>query len=143
MKPKRKISIFLPMKKKADTLFVFLQKRSLTAKVLPGYYGFWGGGAEGDESPEEALIREVQEELGLKISISDVRLLNHYEFLSSIKDVYLLESEDGFEETIVIGEGDYGTWFPLEEVFERKDMIFEDKVVLSDVERVLKGAFIR
>jgi 8-oxo-dGTP diphosphatase len=34
------------------------------------YYLFPGGGAEGDETPEQAAVREAREELGLTVALT-------------------------------------------------------------------------
>lgn len=129
--------MFLPVRREGGGLLVYLQKRAADAERIPNYFGFWGGGADGDETPEQALVREVREEMGLEIDLKQVSLFSHYEFLGSTKDVFLFEPEDGWEESIVIGEGEYGKWFPTEEALKRSDIIFEDKVVINDLERRL------
>lgn len=48
-----------------------------------------------------------------------------------------IEAESGWEDQIVIGEGDYGRWFEVSGALERPDIIFEDKVVLNDLERLI------
>lgn len=140
--PKRHISILLPYILEDGSTKVFLQKRSLDQK-LPGYFGFWGGGAENDENPEETLIREIKEELAIDLNIDEVVLLNRYEFLRSVKSVYLFKTEMGWEKAVTVGEGEYGKWFDVEEALGLKNIIFEDKVVLSDLERVLYNKPIR
>lgn len=137
MMDKRLISILLPIRLQDDRLSVFLQKRSADAKTLPNYFGFWGGGCEEGETPEQGLMREVKEELGVDLALVEVELFNHYEFLRSIKNVYVLRPQAHWEDDHVIGEGDYGQWFFTEEALERTDIIFEDKVVLNDLERRL------
>jgi 8-oxo-dGTP pyrophosphatase MutT (NUDIX family) len=42
---------------------ILLQQRSNDAERYPGYWGFFGGGIEGRETPEEAVRRECLEEL--------------------------------------------------------------------------------
>ena len=44
---------------------VLAEKRKLTKKVVPGVIALPGGHLEEGESPEEALLREVSEELGI------------------------------------------------------------------------------
>ena len=44
---------------------VLAEKRKLTKKVMPGAIALPGGHMEEGESPEEALLREVSEELGI------------------------------------------------------------------------------
>ncbi len=132
---KRLISIFLPIRIHNEEISVFLQKRSADMKVLPNHFGFWGGGCEEGETPEQALVREVKEELGIDIDVNQTEFFNHYEFLRSIKNVYTFTPEHGWENEHVIGEGDYGQWFTTTEALNRSDIIFEDKVVLNDLER--------
>lgn len=48
---------------------VLLVKRSQNENFLPDYYEMPGGKAEFGETPEEALIREVKEELNLVIKV--------------------------------------------------------------------------
>lgn len=103
--------------------------------VLPNHFGFWGGGVESGETPEQGLIREVKEELGIDLDINSVELFNRYEFLGSIKNIYLLYPEEGWEASHIIGEGEFGQWFTVEEVFDRADIIYEDKVIINDLER--------
>ena len=44
---------------------VLLERRSLTKRVVPGVLSIPGGHMEDSESPEEAVRRELREELGL------------------------------------------------------------------------------
>jgi 8-oxo-dGTP diphosphatase len=44
---------------------VLLERRSLTKRVVPGVLSIPGGHMEGTESPEEAVRRELREELGV------------------------------------------------------------------------------
>lgn len=44
---------------------ILLERRSLTKRVIPGMLAIPGGHMDPSESPEEAVQRELQEELGL------------------------------------------------------------------------------
>lgn len=46
---------------------IFLQDRT-GYKTLGEHYGFFGGGIEAGETPEQALVREIKEELNYEIS---------------------------------------------------------------------------
>ena len=64
---------------------VLLGKR-IKGKSLKGYWEFPGGKIESNETPEEALFREFQEELGVEIGMSKkmetiVYQYDHYDVL--------------------------------------------------------------
>ncbi len=140
----RQVSSFIPFKKEGDRLKVYLQKRSPNAERIPNYYGFWGGGLEGSETPEEALIREVREEIGIDISIPEVQLFNVYKFYKgSTKNIFLFEPKAGWEDTIKVSDDESGEWFYTEDALERSDIILEDKVVINDLERSFLGKEIK
>jgi 8-oxo-dGTP diphosphatase len=44
-----------------------LQHRTDDAPVLPGYWGFFGGGVEPGEGARETVVREAREELGITL----------------------------------------------------------------------------
>ncbi|MEH6940095.1 NUDIX hydrolase [Bacillus sp. JJ664] len=55
----------------------------LMVHVVKGEKNYWtlpGGGLENDESFEEAVIREVQEEVNLKVDVIKHLYTNNYEF---------------------------------------------------------------
>ncbi len=134
---KRQNSILIPLRRDGDELRVYLQRRSADVRVLPSHFGFWGGGAEREETPDLALVREIKEEMGMDLDLSKVELFNRYEFIGSIKYAYLYYPEQGWEKSIVIGEGEYGKWFTTDEAIAEPELILEDKVIINDLERKL------
>lgn len=130
MENKRKVSILIPYKTEGKEVFVYLQKRSKDAKRLPGYFGFFGGGAEGDENPEETLKREISEEMNF--TPEGFSYLSRYEFYKGILDVFMLKVKDGFDDSIKILEGEYGKWFDRKSIMAETRFINEDKIILED-----------
>ncbi|NQU82444.1 MAG: NUDIX domain-containing protein [Parcubacteria group bacterium] len=124
-------SLFIPYLKKDDKVLIFLQKRSKDAKRIPGFFGFWGGGFEGDENPEQALIREVKEELDY-VPV-DLHYFREYNFSRSKKFVFCSQVDGSFEKQIKILEGDYGKFFNKSEALNEKKIIEEDKIILKDL----------
>lgn len=51
---------------------VFLQHRDGNAPTNPNKWGLWGGRIEGNETPEEALVRELKEEITIDIKSSQL-----------------------------------------------------------------------
>jgi 8-oxo-dGTP pyrophosphatase MutT (NUDIX family) len=128
---KREISILIPYKKENGLISVYLQKRLKSAKRLPDYFGFFGGGIENEETIEQGLRREMEEEIGF-IPEGYV-FFRTYEFPRSIKNIYTLEVDDSFEKKVTILEGEYGKWFSKDESYNEKKLIDEDKLVLKDL----------
>ena len=54
-----------------EVLYAF-QKRSPDNLLYPNRLGFFGGKIEGGESPKQCLVRELREEIGLKIGVRAV-----------------------------------------------------------------------
>lgn len=130
MDNKRKISILIPYAIKDGNVLVFLQRRDKDAKRLPDYFGFFGGGAENDETPEETIHREIKEELDF--TSTEFKYFKKYEFEGSIKDVFTLEVGNDFESTVTILEGQYGKWFSKEDIANEPKLIEDDKLVLRE-----------
>ncbi len=54
----------------SETAKFLLMKRADSKKMMPGKWEFPGGGIDEGETPEEAALRELEEETGLKAEIS-------------------------------------------------------------------------
>lgn len=122
----RKLSFFIPVKIVDELPRVYLQLRSRDDKELPGYHSIFGGHAEADESPEQAMLRESKEELNY--------IPTNHQFLEEqqgdfngvkyIKHVYWEMVPDNFDDIVVIGEGDGGIWLTEQEV-DKLDHLYE------------------
>jgi len=61
-----------------------------------------------------------------------------FSFGQSIKDIFLLEVDKGFENNIAILDGGYGKWFTEQEIFYEPKLIDEDKLVLKEFYEFLR-----
>lgn len=136
MENQREVSVLIPYKIKDRQIFVFLQKREKDRKVLPGHFAFFGGKSEKGESPEEALEREIKEELCF--ALRKYELLGKYFFGEWSGSVYFLEIGDDFESQIQVMEGEYGKFFSQQEVADELMIIKEDKSIIKDLYQRLK-----
>jgi 8-oxo-dGTP pyrophosphatase MutT (NUDIX family) len=79
-----------------------LVKRSSSELKYSGFWGLPGGSVEKNETPTDALIREIGEELG--ISISNFILLKKYDMGNNLINVYVYNSSDFNENNIILNE---------------------------------------
>ncbi len=93
---------------------VLLHLRDSKTSVNPNKWAFFGGLAERGESPAECFVREVQEELGLRLNLAEVRMLTHYlnTALSTYRYVFYIECSRR-ELSITLTEGAGFDWIPL------------------------------
>ena len=73
----------------------------------PNHWDFPGGGREGEETPEQTIIREVQEEVGLELSTDDLIWRRSYtaDFDDRYRVVFFVaQLPDGSSADIVFGD---------------------------------------
>jgi mutator protein MutT len=131
MEEKRIISCLALYKTKGNTVHIFLQKRADDAERAPGLFGFWGGGAEGNETPEETMLREIKEELDY--APKDYELFGLYELPQAIMSLFVEKVNDDFEKHIKISNKESGKWFSKDDYLKEKDLIVGDLAVLEEL----------
>ncbi len=133
--PRREGASFIPYRTRNGTIEFYLQKRSQDAARAPGMLGMFGGGLEEGESKEDALVRELREELSYLPTRH--RYFSRYEFAGFILHIFIEEAEEGFEDAVVIGEGEYGRFFSLEDIRKGPDVAPACRVVTAQLEEYL------
>lgn len=134
---KRLTSMLIPYCFKDNNLYIFLQRRSADAPRKPNSLGAFGGGLENKENYEEALIREMNEELEYKpVNYS---LLGVFEDDYSISNYYIEKVDENFEKNITIHEGKGGEWHKATEVIKRDDVGLNTKnVIIMIINKIQK-----
>jgi len=79
-----------------------LVKRSFLEKNYSGHWGLPGGSVEKNETPTDALIREIKEELG--INLPNFRLLKKYNENDWLINVYVYNSSEFDENNITLNQ---------------------------------------
>lgn len=99
---------------------VFLPKRAMTKKFLPGKYELPGGHIDFGESMEEGLERELGEEFGVRVKLGDpfavFTYINDIKGSHSIEVVYFAQLIDA-PEKVTINPEDHESfgWFTEDE----------------------------
>ena len=100
---------------------VFIAKRAETKKFLPSVYELLGGHIDFGEDIIDGLKREIQEELGMKVTVGDpffvFTYFNGVKGSHSIQVVYFAEFADSIE-NIKINPADHSefSWFAESEI---------------------------
>lgn len=101
------------------TQSVLLHLRDDKTPNNPNQWAFFGGGNEGDESPKRCFMRELEEELSMKVKEEEIRHLCNY--LNTEKGVwrhiFYVESEKS-KSNMNLTEGADFDWIPLDKVFK-------------------------
>lgn len=126
---KQHVSTLIPYFFKDKNLYVFLHRRSDDAPRNPNGLSGFGGGLEGDENYEQAMLREIKEELNyIPVNYS---LLGTFEDDYSVVNYYIEEVDEDFEDKVTVLEGKHGEWHKALDVGERKDVSHNTKKVIS------------
>ena len=115
-----------------------LQKRTTNAYVMPGYWGFFGGGIGDNEDPLMTVIREAKEELSYNLQKpslfieQDIKLNNAY----GHQRIYIEEFK-GLKSDLCLKEGEAMGWFSINEVDKLK-MKDHDRMVIKEAYKHIK-----
>ena len=91
---------------------IALQLRSAIAQIVnPDRWGLFGGHVEADESPEQAALREVEEELTTPLQARKLRFIKHFQ-LPNEKDYFAFHYPVSNElDNAILTEGQRFGWF--------------------------------
>lgn len=98
---------------------VLLHKRDGNTNRNPHKWAFFGGAGEAGESPKEAFVREMFEELAIELRPDEIIALCDYSspFPDCYRHVFYVES-DLPKSAMRLGEGADFAWLPLADAFK-------------------------
>ncbi|HEV3245065.1 MAG TPA: NUDIX domain-containing protein [Candidatus Paceibacterota bacterium] len=116
---------------------VLLQHRSEDALRFPGFWGFFGGGIEENETPGDALIREIREELGYEIT--NPEYFGAMEFTAAANEgkIFLFLERFDASQKIVQREGQGMGWFDPLKLSDLK-VIPHDKPIIESAGKSIR-----
>lgn len=102
---------------------ILLQKRAATKRFNPNKWGLCAGHVDSGEEIEDTALREVEEEIGLKIPLNELYLLEKKEVIRRetnshlTRIYYIVCNDENFN--IQTEELSEVKWFSIDDVIER------------------------
>lgn len=109
-----------------------------TARGYGAYKGMWefpGGKLEAGETPQQAIVREIKEELDVKISVGDLIQTIEYDYpdFHLSMDCFWAEISVG---QLVIQEALEAKWLSKDKLFE-VDWLPADLLIIPEIEKAM------
>ena len=119
-----------------DQKEILLQHRSKEALRLPDYWAFFGGGIEGTETPEQALNREIIEELEYEAVSPKLIFTQKVVYKEDENTKYVFVEKFDQTKKLTLREGQGMDWWKFEDLDDLL-IIDHDRIALSKVKEFL------
>ena len=116
-KSKRDVALLLMVNKQGRLL---MQHRTDDAPRYPDYWSLFGGGVEEGETPEDALKREIIEELHYIVNNPALIFKTEYEHDEFFGARYVFFERYDDNQRIILGEGQGFAWMTIPEITSLK-----------------------
>lgn len=125
----KRISVVAAIIRKGDFIFA-------TQRGYGNYKDWWefpGGKVEVGETPQEALIREIQEELGTKIAVDEYLITIEYDYpeFHLSMDCFWCHVEEG---NLSLLEHEASRWLPINHL-RQVNWLPADIMVIEEIEK--------
>ena len=106
---------------------ILIQKRSPQKKQSPNVWAMTGGSVIKGETTLETIERETFEELGIKLNIKDIKLVNHYKTGRVWLDTYLIKQEIDIKDIVMqeeeVSDVKWATYEEIEELNSNENFL--------------------
>jgi len=130
------------VRRDADVGWQLLSARRTEPPVAAGLWEFPGGKIEPDETPEQCIVREIREELGVEVQLHEqiTGPFRGYWWLSEriVFNLWLC-TIDGDVEPMLLEDHDALAWLAVEQLYS-VPWIPADKDIVREVEGMLRHA---
>lgn len=118
---------------------ILITRRNKNKKVYPGLWECTGGSVKAEESSIEAVIREINEEIGIRLKPTEGKLLGTIQKSNYFRDVWKFK-KDVLKEDINYNDGEVidFKWVSLEEyadLYDKGEIVPSGDFVIKMLER--------
>ena len=124
----RRSAIIIPLVEIDNEVHVLFEVRSKKLRSQPGDICFPGGKIDGNESPKEAALREISEELGVESIniVNELDIIVRYDGIIIHPYVGIIKDLD--EIKISEDEVDHVFYIPLSYLLDHKPRVYNNKI---------------
>ncbi len=94
----------------------------------PNKWGIFGGGIEKNETPKEAAIRELKEELNLLVKSKDLKLITKINLL--FKKYFIFKLKINSTQKLIQKEGASMGFFSRKKILRKKNLVHSLRIFL-------------
>ena len=103
-----------------DEKKILLQLKDESHERYPNHWGFFGGGIEDGETPENAVFREISEELNYKLKNPEKLMAFKFDNRYCFGAIHVFIEKYANKDVFVLNEGKDLGWFKVSEALKLK-----------------------